>query len=187
MGAKLATIAPAINAQPSVNKSIFKIHRDTRFSNDKTPFKTHLGIWFWEGSGKRMECSGFYFHVEPPMMMLGVGIYMLARHQMAEYRESVVDDKHAKEFSKIIHSVSRMKNCEIGRTHYKRIPSGFDPNHPNAEYLKFNGFYGGVSQPIPTEFHGPELVRFCFGIYKKLGPLHKWLLGVTERASHRQP
>jgi uncharacterized protein (TIGR02453 family) len=62
MGAKLKAISPGIHAIPKVNQSLFRLNRDTRFSKDKTPYKTNLGIWFWEGGRKRMECSGFYFH-----------------------------------------------------------------------------------------------------------------------------
>ena len=72
MGARLRAIAPRIIAVPKVNKSLFRINRDTRFSLNKSPYKTNLGIYFWEGVRPRMECSGFYFHLEPPKMILGV-------------------------------------------------------------------------------------------------------------------
>ena len=71
MGDKLKKIAPGVQADPRVNKSLFRLNRDIRFSHDKTPYKTHLGIWFWEGARPRMECSGFYFHLEPDKVMLG--------------------------------------------------------------------------------------------------------------------
>ena len=62
MGEKLKTVAPKIHAIPKVNQSLFRLNRDTRFSKDKRPYKANLGIWFWEGDRKRMECPGFYFH-----------------------------------------------------------------------------------------------------------------------------
>ena len=65
LGDRLKTIAPGIQADPRVNKTLFRINRDTRFRHDKTPYKTHLALWFWEGSRPRMECSGFYFYLEP--------------------------------------------------------------------------------------------------------------------------
>jgi uncharacterized protein (DUF2461 family) len=60
MGEQLRQIAPGVHAEPEVNRSIFRIHRDTRFSKDKTPYKTNLELLFWEGEGHRMECPGFY-------------------------------------------------------------------------------------------------------------------------------
>jgi uncharacterized protein (TIGR02453 family) len=60
MGEKLRKIAPEVRAIPKINKSLFKINRDVRFSKDKSPYKTYMGIWLWDGDRKRMECSGFY-------------------------------------------------------------------------------------------------------------------------------
>ncbi|MBW1712100.1 MAG: DUF2461 domain-containing protein [Deltaproteobacteria bacterium] len=84
MGRRLAPVFPGIVAQPKVNKSIFRINRDTRFSRDKSPYKTHLGLWFWQGPGKRMESSGFYFHLEPGRLMLGAGLYKFPKHLLEE-------------------------------------------------------------------------------------------------------
>jgi len=75
MGEKLRPLCPGINAIPKVNKSLFRINRDTRFAKDKSPYKTNLGILFWEGQGKRMESSGFYFHLEENLLMIGCGMY----------------------------------------------------------------------------------------------------------------
>ena len=61
---------------------------------DKRPFKTNLGIWFWEGSGKRMESSGYYVMLEPGSIMLGVGMYMFPKEFLKEYRDSVVHPRY---------------------------------------------------------------------------------------------
>jgi len=67
MGERLRMLSPGIVADTRANGagSIFRIYRDLRFSKDKRPYKTFLGIFFWEGSGKKMENPGFYFHMEP--------------------------------------------------------------------------------------------------------------------------
>ncbi len=70
MGSLLKELSPNVIADPRVNGSIFRPYRDTRFSNDKTPYKTHLGIFFWEGKGPKMDCPGYYFHLEPPIVFL---------------------------------------------------------------------------------------------------------------------
>ena len=64
MGDELREIAPDIIAEPKVNGSIRRINRDTRFSRDKTPYKDHLDIGFWEGDKKNM-LSGFWFRIGP--------------------------------------------------------------------------------------------------------------------------
>ena len=86
MGEKLTSIAPNINAIPKIDKSIFRLHRDVRFSKNKAPFKNNLGLYFWEGRGKKMECSGYYFHIEPKLFFLGAGMYVFTKDQLKKYR-----------------------------------------------------------------------------------------------------
>ncbi len=76
MGARLQREAPGICAIPMVDKSIFRLHRDTRFSPDKRPFKTHLGIFLWEGEEDKLECPGFYLHLEKDKLIVGGGIHI---------------------------------------------------------------------------------------------------------------
>ena len=94
MGEKLSIIAPDIVADPRVNKSLFRIYRDARFSRDKTPYKTHMGIWMWEGDLKRMENSGFYFQLDPPHIGFGAGQYLFPKDQLPLYRESYGTSQH---------------------------------------------------------------------------------------------
>ena len=73
LGAKLRTVTSGIVAVPAVNKSIFRIYRDTRFSLDPTPYKTNLGLYFWDGARSRTEAAGYYVGIEPPDLWLGGG------------------------------------------------------------------------------------------------------------------
>ncbi|MDL2226884.1 DUF2461 domain-containing protein, partial [Deltaproteobacteria bacterium OttesenSCG-928-M10] len=66
---------PDIVADPRTDRSLYRLNRDTRFSRDKTPYKAHLGVWWWEGAGGRMECPGFYFHLTPDGFGWSVGCY----------------------------------------------------------------------------------------------------------------
>jgi uncharacterized protein (TIGR02453 family) len=176
LGARLKTIAPAVLAVPQVNKSIFRLNRDTRFSLDPTPYKTNLGLYFWEGGASKMEGVGFYFHLEPPDIMLGSGAYMFSDKAMARYRRTVVDPKLGKELTKIAAAVSAMPGWELGGRHYKRVPAGFDPKHANALLLLHNGLYAGYEAKIPEEFFSARLIDYCFDRYAPLLPLHRWLV-----------
>jgi uncharacterized protein (TIGR02453 family) len=181
MGDRLRTIAPRIVAVPRVNKSIFRLNRDTRFSLDPSPYKTNLGIYFWEGSQTRMEASGFYFHLEPPTMMLGGGFYMFPDPFVGRFRRAAVDPKRGKELAKIVADIEKLEGWSIGGGHYKRVPAGFDPGHPNAELLKHRGLYAGVETRIPREFYSAELVAYSFERFKPLLPLHRWLVKLAAR------
>jgi len=181
MGERLRFIAPRINADPRVNRSLFRISRDTRFSKDKTPYKTHLGIWFWEGTGPRMESSGYYFHIEPDSLMLGVGIYCFTRPQLDTFRQFVVHKKHGTELARALEKITAVKGYTIGGSHYKRTPRGFDPNHKNAALLLHNGLHAGAETGIPYEFFSEELLDWCFERYSHMSPLHNWLVKLTEK------
>jgi uncharacterized protein (TIGR02453 family) len=173
MGKKLEKIAPGINAIPKVNKSLFRINRDLRFSNDKSPYKTNLGILFWEGSGKRMDSSGFYFHMADGMLMLGVGMYCFPKPLFGPYRDAVAG-KEGSFLQKAVKKVTR-NGYVIGETKYKRVPRGYDPDHDNAELLKFGGLTARWTGDIPDEFFTNKIVDFSFAHFKKMAPIHYWL------------
>jgi uncharacterized protein (TIGR02453 family) len=179
MGARLRTIAPRVVAVPKVNKSIFRINRDTRFSLDPSPYKTNLGILFWDGVRPKMESSGFYFHLEPPDLWLGVGMYMIPDALLSRFRKAVVDAKNGAEIKKIGAAISAMPGFSLGGEHYKRVPAGFDPAHPNAALLKHKGLYAGFETRIPEEFYSARLVEYCFERYEPLVPLHRWLMKIV--------
>jgi uncharacterized protein (TIGR02453 family) len=176
LGERLKTIAPRIVAAPKVNKSIFRINRDTRFSLDPAPYKTNLGIYFWDGLRSRMESSGFYFHLEPPNLILGGGMYLIPDNLLGRFRHAVVDPKSGREIGKIVAAIRTVPGMTIEGLHYKRVPAGFDPAHPNAELLKHRGLYGGSETGIPEEFLTARLVDYCFERYEPLAPLHRWLM-----------
>jgi uncharacterized protein (TIGR02453 family) len=174
MDEKLHQISPTINAIPKINKSLFRLNRDTRFSADKRPYKTNLGIWFWEGRRKRMECSGFYFHLEDKKLMLGAGMHMFPKELLGLYRDAVIDKKHGPKLKKAIKDVAR-HGYHIGSTHYKKIPPGYDASHENAEYLLFNGLSSMIETEIPEQFYTKAIVDYALSHYQKMNPLHEWL------------
>ena len=182
MGARLERIAPGVHADPRVDRSIFRIFRDTRFSPDKTPYKTNLGLWFWEGEGPRTECSGFYVHIEPGSFFLGVGVYVFPRDLLDAYREAAVDPRHGKALGKAVRDCLRVPGCSIGGRHYKRVPRGHDPQHANAELLLHTGLYAGTDGMPPRELFTPRVLDICEEQFAALLPLHGWLLALTERA-----
>lgn len=181
MGDKLRKHVPDIVAIPKINKSLFRINRDTRFSPDKSPYKTNMGIFFWEGNRSRMECPGFYFHLEPNMLLMGVGLYMFPKYLFDTYRNSVVHAKYGKDLAEIVANIQKKKDYQIGGKHYKRVPAGFDPSHPNADLLLHNGIHAGVESSIPEEFHSQKLVNYCWQKFQPLVPLHVWLVAMTRR------
>ena len=86
-------MSPGIHADPRVNGSIFRINRDTRFSKDKTPYKTHLDLFFWEGEGRSRDCPGFFFRMTPRSVVLGAGFHHFDPERLARFRAAVADEQ----------------------------------------------------------------------------------------------
>lgn len=180
LGRKLHDFAPGVVAEPRVDRSIFRIYRDVRFSKDKSPYKTNLGIWFWEGDLPRKECSGFYFHLEPPTLMLAAGAHIFDKKVLAEYRKSVIHPVYGPQLSEAIDEVTDGPYT-IGGKHYKRVPRGFDPDHDNSDLLLHNGLYAATEIGIPDELYSPAISDFCASKYCDMSPIHRWLVALTSR------
>jgi len=176
MGERLRTIVPGIVAVPKVNKSIFRINRDTRFSLDPAPYKTNLGLYFWDGARSRMESAGYYVGLEPPGIMLGGGMYVIPDALLGRYRQAVVDPKTGAEIGRIVAAIRAVPGLTVEGLHYKRVPAGFDPAHPNAELLKHKGLYGSFEAKVPDAFYSAGFVDYCLERFAPLAPLHRWLM-----------
>ena len=175
MGDKLQDIDPDIVAIPKVDKSIFRLHRDVRFSKDKTPYKANAGLYFWNGKVKKMEASGFYFHLEPKLFGVGLGIYMFPPHLLKKYREVVSNPSAAKELHQIVRALEK-KNFSIGGKKYKKTPKGYDPNTQYPGYLLFDGIYAWFESDNIKIISDGKAVNTIFKIFKDMLPLHKWLI-----------
>ncbi len=163
-----------------MNGSIFRAQRDTRFSADKTPYKTNLGIYFWEGAARRVDSSGFYFHVEPPVLLLGGGMYVFSRPFLSLYRRAVADPAIGPELAAIVRRVAARPGFTVEGARYKRQPAGFDADPETAPLLRHDGLYAGWQGRIPPELHSPALVGFCLEKFKVMLPLHRWLCDLAS-------
>lgn len=183
MGKLLQKISPKVIADPRLDKSIFRPYRDTRFSKDKSPYKTHLGIFFWEGNRPKMECPGYYFHLEPPTLFLAAGMHGFPKPILEAYRDSVVDPKHGKALAQAVKEVLKKPECTVGGQHFKKTPRGYDSAHENVELLLYNGLYAMTEAAVPPEFYSEDILNYCFKKFQDLSPIHKWLAGMVGRVS----
>lgn len=179
MGERLRSIAPNIVAIPKTDKSIFRIYKDVRFSKDKTPYKTHVGIFFWDGKRKKLENPGFYLQLNKNSIFIAGGLYIFPKDLLKPYRDSVVDPKRGKELRSIIKKITKNPSYKVGDAHYKRVPRGYDPEHPNAELLLYNGIHAYSESPVPKEIYTSDFIDYCYKIFKDFSPLHSWLLGLN--------
>lgn len=180
VGEELRAFAPNVQAVPKVNGSIFRMNRDTRFSPDKTAYKTHLDLWFFEGDRKGWGSSGFYFRMFPTQLILGAGMHQLPKPLLPAFREAVAGPKGT-QLVGLVHALTAA-GYSVGEETYKRVPAGFPDDHPRAELLRYGALTATIEMPLPPAAHGPELVDLCVSHYRILSPLHTWLAHLVAEA-----
>ncbi len=176
MGARLKKLSPNVMADPRATGagSIFRIYRDTRFSRDKSPYKTFLGIFWWEADRKKMESPGFYFHLEANSLMIAIGHHVFPKEMMVSYRDAVVHAKRGPALARAVKKVAT-KGYEVGGKHYKKTPRGYDPEHQNAEFLLYTGLWAAEEGKIPKELYSSDLLDYCYARFKDMLPIYRWL------------
>ena len=135
----LAKVSRHFRADPRpVGGSLFRIYRDVRFSKDKRPYKTHLGIHFRHALGKNAHAPGFYLHIEPGRSFVGAGIWRPEREALAKIRDTIVEDgsgwKRARD-AKAFRSAFSLEGESL-----KRPPRGYPTEHRFLDDLKRKDF-----------------------------------------------
>lgn len=173
-GEALRRLQPALSAEPRVNGSIFRINRDIRFTADKHPYKDYLDLWFWEGE-RQTAVSGFYFRLTTKSLGLGAGAHRFDRDRLGEYRDAVVDPKAGPSLKRAV-GATQKAGWPVEGEHFKRTPSGYDATGETERLLRFNALWTGMDEEIPNALYGPELVDYCLERWRRLIPIHRWLV-----------
>lgn len=181
MGQRLEALAPSIQYDTRTNGagSMMRIYRDVRFSKDKTPYKTWLGVIFWEGTGKKTECSGFYFGLESDGAGAHAGLFGFPKPFLEAYREAVLDDTLGEELTTILATMPSAYT--LSDKHYKGVPRGYDKEHPRAHLLLYNSLVASAPRFSPDVVTSPDLVDMCIEHYRQMAPLQQWLAKVNHR------
>ena len=173
IGPRLTELSPTVQAEAKVNKSIFRVNRDTRFSKDKTPYKNHIDMMFWDGEGRSRDCAGFFFRLTPQSVHLGAGKHMFAKSELALFRDAIASDDGAGVEAAI--AAAQKQGLQAGGSHYKRVPSGYDADHPRAELLKYNALWAFQELPHPDSLNDASFIDFCVERFAASAPLLFWV------------
>ena len=181
----LPAFAPDLVASPKV--SMYRIYRDTRFSRDKTPYKTHASAIFPHRALPKHAGAGLYFHVAPDHVLVGAGLYAPEPGHLYKLRTHVASN--TKRFRAIVESPRfRRSFGEINGQRLKRVPRGFDADHPAAEYLKLRQFLAGTERP-PEFATGARFYGSLRRLFEELAPfvtfLNEPLAAASSRAAPR--
>lgn len=160
---------------------IFRIYRDVRFSKDKSPYKTHIGgVLPTRRSGKMTEVPmALYMHVGEPHCFAAAGHYMMDAPAMGKFRRAVADDAKGKELVRILAGLEKKGFSIDSHDTYRRVPKGFDPEHPRAEHLKRKGLTVGFPAIPKGMLVSPKLVGWVATHAKAAAPLVEWLVFAT--------
>jgi uncharacterized protein (TIGR02453 family) len=140
IGYRLPQVAPHLTAD---KRSLFRIYRDTRFSKDKTPYKTHVGLYFRHARSGEADTAGVYLHLEPGHVFLGAGIWHPASPALKRIRDALV--ARPDEWREALAAVAPVWTIADGES-LKRPPAGYRADHPLIEDIKRKSF--AITSPL---------------------------------------
>jgi uncharacterized protein (TIGR02453 family) len=179
-GERLKAISPHFVADTRTNGgSLMRPYRDIRFSSDKTPYKTNIGIQFRHESGRDIQAPGFYLHVEPAQSFAAVGLWHPETAVARTIRQAINDN--ASEWHKAAHSDAFTEVWSIGEhetDRLKRLPGELDPTHPFPDDLRLKSFTAGtrLSQRTVVSTGFPQDL---LGLFQKAAPFTRFLCDAT--------
>lgn len=155
--------------------TLIRIYRDTRFSADKSPYKTAVAGMFGEGAGKKMERPGFGFHLTADLLELAAGVFQFTKPQLEAYRAAVDDERSGRELETALAAVRVAGDYTLSGEQYKRVPQGFDPAHPRGDLLRMAGLWFQPAGGIGDGLGDPALADVAFAHYRAMAPVYDWL------------
>ena len=177
-GPRLAKISPHFLADPRpVGGSLFRIFRDVRFSKDKSPYKTHVGIQFRHKEGRDAHAPGYYLHLEPGGSFAGMGLWHPDGATVKKIREQLVADPGG--WKKAVGSKSFRQRFALEGDKLKRPPRGFDAEHPLIEDLKRKDFIA-VTRFTQKEVTSADFLTRFTAVCRSGSPLMRYLCAAVD-------
>jgi uncharacterized protein (TIGR02453 family) len=155
-------------------RSVGRIHRDTRFSPDKRPYKNYVSFAFKDRTSKESGFPDLYVGFDSTGVVLAIGSYAFSKPVREHFRDRVTTSPHAESFSVALRKAERSGFKVSGRD-LKKVPIGYDPDHPNVDFLRHNGVYV-VKEYDPSPVFLSD--RFPAWIVKQIAPtlpFYSWM------------
>ena len=165
------TFAPEFVADPKV--SLYRIYRDTRFSEDKSPLKTHVAAHFPTRGFPRNEGAGLYLEVAPGWVWIGGGLYMPSTSDLQAIREHIAAT-HPRLHRVVTAPAFKREIGQLEGERLTRVPRGYLKDHPAAHYLQYKQFLAGrefAAEFATSDAFYPSVIR----TFKAVTPLVRFL------------
>ena len=183
IGEAFQRFAPEMVAEPKA--SIYRIYRDTRFSPDKTPYKTHVAAVFPVRGLPKNSGPGLYFHVSAEEVLMGGGIYMPDPSLLHAVREQIAT--YPRKFLRIVESPAfRRAFGELEGEQLRSMPRGFSADNGAARYLRYKQFLFGEQYPAKLACSA-RLLPTLLACFEKGMPLIRFLKEPAARAVASTP
>ncbi len=171
--APLRRLSPHFLAIPKrVGGSMFRIYRDVRFSHNKSPYKTNIGIHFRHFKRADAHAPGYYLHIGLDECFLGAGIWHPDNASLQKIREAILE--RAPAWHAATQTTSFKRRFRFGGESLKRPPRGMTTDHPDIEDLKRKDFIA-IQSVDPAMPQRPDLVKFVYENYAAATPLMRFL------------
>jgi uncharacterized protein (TIGR02453 family) len=181
MGEHLQALVPTINAEPKINKSLYRIYRDTRrMGANKAPIKHRIGVIFWQGRTKRMQSSAFYMHFSPEELYVAVGVRWFEKPMLDAFREYIKNETRRVELDTILSAI-RAKGYTHLEKGFKRYPKGFSADMPSADLSLYKGMATYKILNPKLIINGEELINTLYKIYEDMLLLQEYMYEVSLR------
>jgi uncharacterized protein (TIGR02453 family) len=161
-------------------KSLFRIYRDTRFSSDKKPYKTHQGAWWAHSALAKTSGAGYYLHISDTELVIAAGVYMPQKDQLLAIRRHLLE--HHAQWKRLITSRALLRSFAVhDPLALSRPPKGFPPDHPAIEWIKWRQW--GVTTHLPAQQAlRPDLFRQIEKRFRLAAPLVDFLNAPLTRS-----
>ncbi len=174
----------SFEVSPAVGKTISRIHRDTRFSKNKAPFRDHVWIAFKRsGEDWAHYIPSYYLEITPTSYHYGLGFYDAAPDLMARFRQQIDEDPES--FLKAIAWFDKQNVFTVEGARYKR-PLGQDKPEPIRTWYEFKSFYLTCDGKIDNTILSPKLVDQLMKHFGLAAPLYHYIQRLAAQALHRR-
>jgi uncharacterized protein (TIGR02453 family) len=172
-GPHLKKISPHFQAIPkAVGGSLFRIYRDVRFSKDKSPYKTHVGIQFRHETARDAHAPGYYVHLQPGSVFVGAGLWHPDGPSLKKIRAHLVAD--ASGWKRVTAGAAFRSGWALEGESLKRPPRGYDPDHALIEEIKRKDFIA-VRRLTQRTVLAPDFPMELASLGREIAPFVRWL------------
>lgn len=149
---------------------VFRPYRDVRFSKDKTPYKTHQGVFIARGPS-----TGYYVQIGAAGVRVGVGFYEASSKRLAAMRAAIDDDGHGSDLQTLLAGLTAA-GWQLGGDTLKTAPRGYDVEHPRIELLRHKSMTLGKDLGFEPVIHSADLIDEVAADWREATPFVAWVL-----------